>query len=123
MCVGACAPGYSLWGQRCVQCDEGKAKPAIFAGFVFLAWVYVIVFHRLAQTSPADSKLILYFFQMVCLTLTLAMYLRPLFVQVLLFFGPETGWLAWLGIFNFSIFDILKSGQWLARMLTLCLPH
>ncbi len=85
---GACVqPDYFVWGESCVYCTEANV-PAVF-GLLVLAWLYVTVFHVLAQRHSADTRIFINFTQFVYIfTSTIA--------------GGAT---AWLALFNFNVFQ------------------
>jgi hypothetical protein len=80
---GQCNPGYSTWSGECVQCDRVHWDYVIL--FIIISWFYVYVFHKISQTTSSDTKIFLYYIQMV-----------------LAFANQTVGWLNWLSFFQFN---------------------
>jgi hypothetical protein len=83
---GACQSGYSRWNNKCVACAETNGGKVF--GLILLLWLYILGFHRISQASTAETRITLNYIQMV-----------------LLLFGPDAPWLAWLAVFDFNVFQ------------------
>jgi hypothetical protein len=80
---GTCLPGYSEWSGQCVPCKDIQGGYLVL--FVAVSWIYVVLFHNVSQVDTADTKIFLYYVQMI-----------------LVFFTSTVNWLGWLSIFQFN---------------------
>jgi hypothetical protein len=62
---GACLNGYSMWGNECVYCD--KPNVGMIFALALVMWSYLLVFHRLAQSTAPETRILLNYGQMVLL--------------------------------------------------------
>jgi hypothetical protein len=60
---GLCLPGHSEWGGKCVPCDKPNV-PILFL-YIFAAFIFMVAFHAVSQSTRADTRLFFYFVQMM----------------------------------------------------------
>jgi hypothetical protein len=78
-----CLPGYVEWNSACVRCDDQYG--AVLFWLLLLTWVYLLVFHRLSQTTRGETKIFITFTQL---------YVR--------LFSSQFGSISWFGLFDFD---------------------
>jgi hypothetical protein len=69
---GSCVSGYSIWGDTCVHCP--KANTGVIFLLAVVLWGYLVVFHRLAQSTAAETRILLNYGQMILLLFGPGMY-------------------------------------------------
>ena len=89
MC-GACLPHFYEWGGVCMQCDG--VNVLIVLGLLFAALLYCVLFHRLSRNVRPETKIFLYFVQMI-----------------LLFVGENHDWVSWMGVLDFEVVNQVGS--------------
>jgi hypothetical protein len=62
MC-GQCLPGHSEWGGKCVPCAQPNIP--ILLLYISGAFVFMVLFHAVSQSTRADTRLFFYFVQMM----------------------------------------------------------
>ena len=57
---GACEPNYAEWNGKCVDCSGGTNGGLVFL-IILLGFAYVLIFHRLSQSSSGDTQVLVRF--------------------------------------------------------------